>query len=75
LFIEPLDVIEMGAWPSKAEGILTVAKKSLHFELPLYTLFRTEKSRVLYPKILRELLKQIARSRYLGHREIFWYIF
>ena len=43
-FIEPLDAIEIGAWPAKAQGILTVAKKSLHFELPVYTLFRTEKS-------------------------------
>jgi hypothetical protein len=66
LSIEPLDVIEIGAWPAKAEGILSVAKKSLHFELPLYTLLRTEKSRSLYAKILAELLEQIARSRDFG---------
>jgi hypothetical protein len=64
--IEPLDAIEIGAWPAKAKGILTVAKKSLHFELPLYTLFRTEKGRGLYAKILSELLKQIARSGDFG---------
>jgi hypothetical protein len=64
--IEPLDAIEIGAWPAKAQGILSVAKKSLHFELPLYTLFRTEKSRVLYAKILTELLKQIVRGRDSG---------
>ena len=62
-FVEPLDAIEIGAWPAKAQGIITVATKSLHFELPFYTLFRTEKSRGLYAKILSELLKQIARSR------------
>ena len=63
LLIEPLDAIEIGAWPVKANGILTVANKSLHFELPLYTLFRTEESRVVYARILSELFKQIARSR------------
>jgi hypothetical protein len=66
LLIEPLDAIEIGAWPAKANGILTVAKKSLHFELPLYTLFRTEESRGVYAKILSKLLKQIARSRDFG---------
>ena len=66
LLIEPLDAIEIGAWPVKANGILTVANKSLHFELPLYTLFRTEKGRGLYAKILSELLKRIARSQDFG---------
>jgi hypothetical protein len=66
LFIQPLDAIEIGAWPAKASGILTVAKKSLHFELPLYTVFRSEKSRSLYAKILAELLEQIARSQDFG---------
>lgn len=63
LLIEPLDAIEIGAWPAKAQGILSVAKKSLHFELPLYTLFRTEKSHGLYAQILSELLKQVASTR------------
>ena len=44
LFIEPLDTIEIGAWPAKAGGILTIAKKSLHFELPLYTLFERRRA-------------------------------
>jgi hypothetical protein len=66
LLIEPLDAIEIGAWPAKAGGILTVAKKSLHLELPLYTLFRTEKSRSVYAKILAELLKRIARDPDFG---------
>ena len=65
-FVEPLDAIEIGAWPATAQGILTVAKKSLHFELPSYTLSSNEKSRGLYAKILSELLKQIARSRDFG---------
>ena len=30
-FVEPLDAIEIGAWLAKAQGILTVATKSLHF--------------------------------------------
>lgn len=39
LLIEPLDKIEIGARAAKAHGILSVAKKSLHFELPLYARF------------------------------------
>jgi hypothetical protein len=66
LFIEPLDTIEIGAWPAKATGILTIAKKSLHFELPLYTLFRTEKSRRVYAQVLSEFLKQIAGAETLA---------
>jgi hypothetical protein len=66
LSIEPLDAIEIGAWSAKAHGILSVAKKSLHFELPLYTLFRTEKSRGVYAKILAELFGQIAGSQDLA---------
>ena len=66
LFIEPLDTIEIGAWPAKAGGILTIAKKSLHFELPLYALFRTEKSRGVYAEILAELLKRTAKNPDFG---------
>jgi hypothetical protein len=34
LRIEPLDEIEVGAWPAKSSGILGRAARSLHFELP-----------------------------------------
>ncbi|MGH7794774.1 MAG: hypothetical protein ACREQ2_07735 [Candidatus Binatia bacterium] len=35
-----LDEIEVGAWAAKANGILAVAKKSLHFALPAYEIWR-----------------------------------
>jgi hypothetical protein len=72
LLIEPLDDIEIVAWAAKHRGILGVAKRSFHFELPLYSFFRTDKSRALYGKILTELLKQIAtdaNSGVPGHSE------
>jgi hypothetical protein len=55
LLIEPMDDLEIGAWPAKANGILRVARKSLHFELPLHSMLRTPSSRNIYVKILAEL--------------------
>ena len=55
LIIEPMDDLEIGAWPAKANGILRVARKSLHFELPLHSMLRTPSSRNIYVKILAEL--------------------
>ena len=49
-FIEPLDVIAIGAWVAKA--ILTVAK-SFHFELPSIC-FQRRKSRALDTKIYED---------------------
>ncbi len=40
-FVEPLDAIEIGAWPAKAQGILTVGRAA-----SLYA-FSNEKSRGL----------------------------
>lgn len=48
-FVEPLDAIEISAWPAKAQGILTVATKSLQFELPLIRFFEREE-----PRLVRE---------------------
>jgi hypothetical protein len=62
LFIEPLDNVEIGAWPAKANGILGLAKKSLHIELPLHSALRTEVNREVYTTIFAELVKHIAHS-------------
>jgi hypothetical protein len=62
LLIEPLDNVEIGAWPAKAHGILSVARKSLHMELPLHSALGTEKSREAYTTILAEFVKQTARE-------------
>lgn len=56
LLIEPLDDIEIGAWAAKAHGILSVVKKSLHVELPLYGTLRSSKARERYTEILAAVL-------------------
>lgn len=55
LLIEPLDEIEIGAWPVKAEGILSVSEKGLHFEIPQIVLLSAE-SREVYSRLLAELI-------------------
>jgi len=62
LVIEPLDEVEIGAWPAKAHGILSIAAKSLHIELPLHSALHSEKSRGLYTKVISELVKQAVRE-------------
>ncbi len=57
LLIEPLDNVEIGAWAAKANGILGVARKSLHMELPLHSALRSEKSRELYTRVLADLIR------------------
>ena len=56
LAIEPIDSVEIGAWAAKANGILGVANKSLHFELPVHRVLRSSKSREAYTQILAALL-------------------
>jgi len=62
LLIEPQDEVEIGAWPAKANGILSLARKSVHFELPLYTALGSEKSRNVYTRIVSELIKQAVQD-------------
>ncbi|MGH7828128.1 MAG: hypothetical protein ACREQ7_23475 [Candidatus Binatia bacterium] len=57
LLIEPLDHIEIGAWNAKATGILSVAQKSLHFELPIDGVLGRRASRDVYTRILGDLLR------------------
>jgi len=58
LLIEPLDEIEVGAWAAKAEGILSLAKKSLHIEIPSHKALATIESREIYTRILAALLRE-----------------
>lgn len=60
LFIEPVDEVEIGAWAAKAEGILGLAKKSLHFELPSQKILMTDDVREAYTRILAALLRESA---------------
>ncbi len=61
LLIEPVDTIEIGAWPAKAQGILGEAKKSLHFELPLYGTLDNAQAREAYTRILGDLIYELPR--------------
>lgn len=57
LLIEPLDEIEIGAWAAKAKGILSLAKRSLHIEIPQKAL-ATAEGREKYTRILAALLQE-----------------
>lgn len=58
LVIEPLETIEIGAWAAKAEGILGLAKKSMHFELPSQHILATPEAQESYTRILAALLRE-----------------
>ena len=56
--LNSLDAIEIGAWGAKAEGILGVAKQSLHIELPAHHILGTANAREAYQNVLAVLLDQ-----------------
>jgi hypothetical protein len=60
LAIEPVDQVAIGAWAAKDHGILRLAKKSLHFEMPSHRVFYRENARRAYRRILAELIPQIV---------------
>ena len=62
LAIEPLDELDVGAWATKTNGILTVARRSLHFELPANVL-ASARHRGLYTQVLAALIQKIARPQ------------
>jgi len=61
LAIEPLDIIEVGAWATKATGILQVAKKSLHFELPGDGIMASSQHRRVYTPIISDLISRAVK--------------
>jgi hypothetical protein len=63
LIIEPLDQVAIGAWAAKDHGILRLAKRSLHFELPAQYLFYRQSARRTYTKILADLIQSITTIR------------
>ncbi|SRR6266542_680086 len=63
LIIEPLEQVAIGAWAAKDHGILRLAKRSLHFELPAQHLFYRESARRAYTKILAEWIQSITTIR------------
>ncbi len=50
------DKMEIHAWAAKAWGILSLAKKSLHFELPADYVLEKRSAREAYVRILSDLL-------------------
>lgn len=60
LAIEPVDPIEIGAWAAKVTGILSVARKSLHFELPAQRILWKPKMRNVYTEVLAEVFRQAS---------------
>ena len=64
LAIEPLDDIEVGAWAAKSNGILQIARKGLHFELP-GGIMASARRRELYTPILADLISKAA-ARLIG---------
>lgn len=63
LRIEPVDQLSIGAWATKDQGILRLAKSSLHFELPAQNIFYRNSARRAYTKILAELIDFIAAEQ------------
>lgn len=59
LAIEPVDELEVGAWAAKTSGILTLAKQSLHFEIPSYGVMSSAQQRNFYTPILAELIAKV----------------
>jgi hypothetical protein len=62
LAIEPLDVIEVGAWAAKTNGILTLASRSLHFELPANPVISSARQREIYTLVLARLIRKLPAA-------------
>jgi hypothetical protein len=69
MVIEPLDRVEIGAWNTKAEGILSLTQKGLHFELPSHLVLSTDASRQTYLKIFTAVLTRAVPSLLRGTKE------
>jgi hypothetical protein len=62
LAIEPLDEIEVGAWAAKTNGILALAHRSLHFELPANGVMSSARHRHIYTRILEQLIANLPAA-------------
>jgi hypothetical protein len=62
LAIEPLDEIEVGAWAAKTNGILALAHRSLHFELPANGVMSSARQRHIYTRILEQLIANLPAA-------------
>jgi hypothetical protein len=58
-----VQIATMGVSAAKAHGILSIARKSVHIELPLHSALRSEKSRDVYTRIVSELINQAIHER------------
>jgi hypothetical protein len=58
----PSGLSAIGAWAAKDHGILRLAQKSLHFELPAQHIFYREAARQGYTNILTELIKSMLTA-------------
>jgi hypothetical protein len=49
-------------WP-KEQGILRIAKRALHLEMPAHRVFYNPRARQVYTAILAELIRRITTPR------------
>jgi hypothetical protein len=62
LAIEPLDDLEVGAWAAKSNGILSLARRSLHFELPADGVMGSMRQRRIYTAVLGRLIANLPSA-------------
>ena len=60
LAIEPIDKLTFRARVAKEQGMLRLAKRSLHFELPAHRVLYDDDARHAYMEILSELIQRVA---------------
>ena len=70
LAIEPLDEITVGAWAAKTNGILALAHRSLHFELPANGVMSFARQRQIYTTILGQLIAGLPAALGLPVRNL-----
>lgn len=66
LIIEPVDKVTFGARVAKEQGILRLAKRALHLEMPAHRVFYDPRTRHVYTAIFAELMSRIAAVRFFS---------
>ncbi|MGH7931282.1 MAG: hypothetical protein ACREQV_26220, partial [Candidatus Binatia bacterium] len=61
LAIEPVDTVTFAARVAKEHGILRLAKRSLHFEMPAHLVFKDPAAGRAYTEILSDLIQAMAK--------------